>query len=273
MSFTRLFQPKTNPFGLYIYSLHDNTLSFKPFSQETICSSKLVNYKGEGTYCNSYTHLFISEGNEFWVINHSSYQIRYKKMQIPKQNHSMIFVACSKSCSQEGKIFIVGGNDKKSFYYDLKKNYFLNWAPTNEIHIRPALITVGEYLYLIDSFQNKKNFCFERTKLNDDKHHWEKIIPNIDPNILNNIPTNTFGLSLDSKNKIVFIGGDNVTMENNATYIYDINENKIYLSEKGTNDNMNFIDKNFYQMDNKFNIALPENLFELKDYCYGTQTA
>ena len=265
MSFERLFQPKTNPFGLYIYSFHDNTLSFKQFSQEKICSSKLANFKGEGTYCNSYTHLFISEGKDFWVINNTSYQIRYKTMPIEKKNHSMIFVNCDKSCGKEGKIFIIGGNDKKAFFYDLKKNYFLNWAPTNEIHLNPALIKVGEYLYLIDTAQNKKNFCFERTKLNDDKPHWEKIIPNVDQNIINNFPTNTFGVSLDAKNKIVFIGGDNITMGNNATYIYDISENKICLSEKGTNDSMNFCDKNFYQIDNKFNIALPENLFELKE--------
>ena len=34
----------------------------------------------------------------------------------------------------------IRGEDKKSFYYDLNKNYFINWGDTNEIHLKPALI-------------------------------------------------------------------------------------------------------------------------------------
>ena len=180
MSFTKLLQPKLNPFGLYIYTHEDTSLNLKQYSNQKIAESKLLNFKGEGTYCNSFTHLFISESNDFWIINNSSFQIRYKKMQIKKKNHSMIFIPPLNSQKENGKIFIVGGDDKKSIYYDLKKNYFLNWAPTNEIHIKPALIQIGEYLYLFDSIFNKKNFCFEKTKLTDVKPHWEKIIPNID---------------------------------------------------------------------------------------------
>ena len=82
MSFTKLFQPKQNPFGIYIFSPKDNSLILKSFSSQTISLSKLSNYKGEGTYCNSYNYLFISESNNFWVINHSSFQIRYKRMPI-----------------------------------------------------------------------------------------------------------------------------------------------------------------------------------------------
>ena len=264
MSFTKLFQPKQNPFGLYIYSHKDSSLSLRPFSQEKISEAKLSNFKGEGAYCNSFTHLFISESYDFWIINHSSFQIRYKKMQISKKNHSMIFIPPFNSMNENGKIFLVGGEDKKSIYYDLKKNYFLNWAPTNEIHIKPALIQIGEYLYLFDSVQNNKNFCFERTKLTDVKPHWEKIIPIIDENILNHFPSNTFAVSLDDNNNIVFLGGDNIDMSNNASYVYNINQNKIYLSQKGTNDCMNFIDKTFYNINNTY-IALPEDLGESKE--------
>ena len=264
MSFTKLFQPKQNPFGLYIYTHKDNSLSLKQYSKDKILQSKLSNFKGEGAYCNSFTHLFISESNDFWIIDHSSFQIRYKKMQISKKNHSMIFIPPLNSRNENGKIFIVGGEDKKSIYYDLKKNYFLNWAPTNEIHIKPALIQIGDYLYLFDSLQNKKNFCFERTKLTDVNHCWEKIIPNIDQNLLNNFPSNSFSVCLDNNNNIVFLGGDNIKMSNNASYIYNINQNKIYLSQNGTNDCMNFVDKTFYKMNNTY-IALPMDLFESKE--------
>ena len=45
----------------------------------------------------------------------------------------------------------IRGEDKKSFYYDLNKNYFINWGDTNEIHLKPALIKISEYLYIVDS--------------------------------------------------------------------------------------------------------------------------
>jgi hypothetical protein len=54
-------------------------------------------------------------------------------------------------------------------------------------------------------------------------------------------------------------------MENNNTYVYDLNQNKIYLSEKGTNDNMNFVDKSFYLIDNQYSVALPEGLEENRE--------
>ena len=265
MSFTKLFQPKQNPFGIYIFSPKDNSLILKSFSSQTISLSKLSNYKGEGTYCNSYNYLFISESNNFWVINHSSFQIRYKRMPIVKKNHSIIFVPSPNPSSNEGKIFIVGGDDKKAFYYDLKKNYFLNWAPTNELHIKPALIKIGDYLYLFDSL-HQNNFCFERTNLLDNKPKWEKIIPKIDQNIINNFPSQNFAVGLDINNKIVFLGGDNIDLENNNTFIYDINNNEISLSEKGTNDCMNFVDKTFYDIDNNYSVALPEDLYETKEF-------
>ena len=121
MSFSKLIQPKQNPFRLFILSLNDRSVYLKKFSSDKIISSKLSNLKGEGTYCNSYNDLFISEGNNFWIINHASFQIRYKKMPILKKNHSMIFIPPLFSQSTEGRIFIVGGEDKKTFYYDLKK--------------------------------------------------------------------------------------------------------------------------------------------------------
>ena len=264
MSYNKLIQPKQNPFGLYIYSTKENSIIYKTFPQNTISKYNLSNFKGTGTYCNSYSQLYISEGNSFWIINHSSFQIRYKKMPISKINHSIIFVPSFNPESEEGKIFIVGGEDKKAFYYDLKKNYFIKWESTNELHTKPALLVIGEYLYLFDSLQ-QENYCFERTKLTDNKSKWEKIVPNFDENIKVNFPSQTFAVSLDSENRVVFLGGDNVEMSNNSTYIYDINENRIYLSEKGTNDSMNFIDKTFYKIDDNYTIALPEGLDELKE--------
>ena len=117
-------------------------------------------------------------------------------MPISKINHSIIFVPSFNPESEEGKIFIVGGEDKKAFYYDLKKNYFIKWESTNELHTKPALLLIGEYLYLFDSLQ-QENYCFERTKLTDNKSKWEKIVPNFDENIKVNFPSQTFAVSLE----------------------------------------------------------------------------
>ena len=262
MNYTKLFLPKLNPFRLYIYSLKENSIILKTFSQDKLASTKLSNLNSSFAYCNSYNNLFISEGNDFWIINHSSFQIKYKKMPIQKKAQSLIFVK-----NGDGKIFVVGGGDKKSFYYDLKKNYFINWAETNMLHTNPALINIGDYLYILDSVNNNK-LIFERTKLTDNKKEWEIIEPKYDENILKNFPNESFGVSLDSKGKIIFIGGNNINMENNATFAYDINENRISLSNQGTNDNMKFIDKTFYVFDNKYNVGLPEDLDEIKEIAF-----
>ena len=261
MNFSRLLQPKLNPFRLFIYSQKEGSIILKTFPPNKISSYKLSNLKSEPTYCNSYQGLFISQGNDFWIIDNSSFQIRYKKMPREKRNHSMIFIPCN---FQEGKIFIIGGGDKKTFYYDLKKNYFINWAETNELHNNPALVKVGDYLYIFDSVKNNK-LIFERTKLTDNNKKWEIITPNYDQNILSNFPSQTFAASIDSNGRIIFLGGNNINMEQNNTYVYDIKENKIYLSEKGTNDNMNFNDKTFYLIDNQYSVALPEGLDEFRE--------
>ena len=82
----------------------------------------------------------------------------------------MIFLSFLNGCS---KVFLVGGTDKKSFYYDLKKNYFINWAETNEVHNKPSLIRIGDYLYLFDNLKQSKS-CFETTKLSDIDKKWKK---------------------------------------------------------------------------------------------------
>ena len=264
MSFNTLFQPKLNPFRIFIYSHKEGSISLKTFTQEKIFSSKLSNLHSDLTYCNSYHNLLLSEGNDFWIINHSSFQIRHKKMPVQKKHHSMIFVPSKGPNTKEGKVFIIGGENKKSFYFDLKKNYFINWAETNEVHKKPALIQIGDYLYIIDSVKNNK-LCFERTKLSDNNKKWELILPEYDPNIISNFPSQSFATSIDTNGRIIFLGGDNVNMEKNNTYVYDIKENRIFLSDKGTNDCMSFNDKTFYLFDNQYSVALPEDLDEIRE--------
>ena len=259
MSFNRLLQPKTNPFGVIIYCPKEGSVILKQFSVKIISENELNKFS-KGTYCNSFNNLFISEGKYFWIINNTSFNVRKKKMPIEKNNHSMIFLPCNKGA---GRTFIIGGSDKKTFFYDLKKNYFINWAETNEVHSKPTLIKIDDYLYIMDSLK-QQNFCFERTKLSDNEKRWEKIMPNFDKKIISNFPSGGLAASLDSNGSVVFLGGDNINLTNNS-YVYDPKNNKVSISLNGTNDSVNFCDKNFYKFDKKYSIALPKDIEEVKE--------
>ena len=261
MSYNILLQPKANPFSIYIYYPKKENVVLKTFPSKIISSNELNKYKEQGAYCNSFNDLYISEGKNFWIINNSSFLIKKKTAPIDKKNHSIIFLS---SLLDTSKVFVVGGSDKKTFFYDLIKNYFLNWAETNELHIRPALIKIDDYLYIFDGLKQSK-ICFERTKLTESLKKWEKIVPNIDKKLISYFPSKYFATTFDSNNKILFLGGDNNKLENNSTFLYDNKNNTISLSLKGTNDNMIFYDQTFYNINNKYTVALPHDLSEIRE--------
>ena len=261
MSFNRLLQPKINPFGLFIYFPKEGAIGLKTFSDKVISLNGLSKYKEKGTYCNSFSDLFISEGKEFWIINNITFSVKRKKTPIDKIEHSMIFLS---SLASSSKVFLIGGADKKAFYYDLKKNYFINWAETNEFHIKPSLLKSDDYLYIFDGYNNN-NICFERTRLSENEKKWEKIIPYFNDKIISNFPSKSFATALDTNGNVIFLGGDNIILENKYSFVYDTKSNIITLSIKGTNDNMTFDDKTFYKINNKYNIALPRGLNEGKE--------
>ena len=259
-SYKKIIQPKSNPFGLLICSPKEKKISLKTYPEKIISLFELNKFNESSSYCNSLNDLYISEEKDFWSIDNNDFKIKKKNMPSNKRNHSMIFLITN---DNNEWVFILGGEDKKSFYYDLNKNYFINWGETNEIHFKPALIKISEYLYILDSI-NLNNNCFERTKIVSPIRKWEKIIPNLDENIINNNFPSKFGVSLDSNGNILFLGGDNINNVNN-TYIYKPGNNIISLSQNGTNDNMIFDDKTFYKINDKYNIALPHDLINSKE--------
>jgi len=259
-SYNKIIQPKANPFGLLICSPKEKKISLKSYPEKIISLFELNKFNESSSYCNSLNDLYISEEKDFWSIDNNEFKIKKKNMPSNKRNHSMIFLITN---DNNEWVFILGGEDKKSFYYDLNKNYFINWGETNEIHFKPALIKISEYLYILDSINLNNNF-FERTKILSPIRKWEKIIPNLDENIISNNFPSKFGVSLDSNGNILFLGGDNINNVNN-TYIYKPGNNIISLSQNGTNDNMIFDDKTFYKINDKYNIALPHDLNESKE--------
>ena len=259
-SYKKIIQPKSNPFGLLICSPKEKKISLKTYPEKIISLFELNKFNESSSYCNSLNDLYISEEKDFWSIDNNDFKIKKKNMPSNKRNHSMIFLITN---DNNEWVFILGGEDKKSFYYDLNKNYFINWGETNEIHFKPAIIKISEYLYILDSI-NLNNNCFERTKIASPIRKWEKIIPNLDENIISNNFPSKFGVSLDSNGNILFLGGDNINNINN-TYIYKPGNNTISLSQNGTNDNMIFDDKTFYKISDKYNIALPHDLINSKE--------
>ena len=266
-NYKKIIQPKSNPFSLYIYSPKEKEITMKTFPDKTITLFELQKFNEGSAFCNSYNNLYISGGNDnnkdFWIINNNNFEIKKKNMPTGKKNHSMIYLNFNNGKDQW--VFMAGGTDKKSLYYDLKKNYFINWGETNENHIKPALIQVGEYLFIFDSINLRKNY-FERTKIiSPPNRKWEKIVPELDNKIISTFPSN-FAVSYDSKGNILFLGGDNINSVNN-TYIYEPSKNSIILSQNGTNDNLLLGDKTFYKLNDKYSIGLPSKLNEIKELC------
>ena len=266
--YAKIIQPNQtqNQIGFFVYSIKEGTLNKKTLPEKTINLFELNKINEGSAYCNSKDDLFISGSGDkdikdFWIINNKDFNIKKKTMPFSKQNHSMIYLHFNEN---EEWIFIAGGKDKKSFYYDLNKNYFINWGDTIDTYEKPALIRIGEYLYIFNNINGKKNY-FERTKIINPTRKWEKVIPSIDKKIIPNFPCD-FGVSYDTNGNILFLGGNNIINSNN-TYVYNPIKNEITLSENGTNDNIIFSDKTFCKVNNRYNIAFPKNLEDSKEIC------
>ena len=118
-SYKKIIQPKSNPFGLLICSPKEKKISLKTYPEKIISLFELNKFNESSSYCNSLNDLYISEGKDFWIINNNDFNIKKKNMPSNKINHSMLFLITN---DNNEWIFILGGEDKKSFYYNLNKN-------------------------------------------------------------------------------------------------------------------------------------------------------
>jgi hypothetical protein len=119
--YKKIIHPKENPFGLFIYSTNGGILNIHNFPEKTINLFELNKINEGSAYCNSNENLYLSGGNDndnknFWIINSNDFNIKKKNIPFGKQNHSMIYLNFNEN---EEWVFIIGGNTKKSFYFDL----------------------------------------------------------------------------------------------------------------------------------------------------------
>ena len=262
--YSKILQPKSNPFGVYVFNPKDYSIFFKPFLHKDEIDNELNKLNEYSAYCNSTKDLYISGGkdynnniNNFWIINNESFSIKKMYMKYPKSNHSMIYI----NHNDKEFIFISGGDDLKSFYYDIKANTFANWGNMNYKHFRPALVHIGDYLYCFDTSE-KNDLIFERTNLNDISKKWEKIIPKFEKDKLKNFTNSGFSANLCINGKILFCGGDNININ---TYLYDIDKNIISSNDNCEDILFTFNDKNFYKINNNNSVALPYSFSEEKE--------
>ena len=253
-------RPFNNPFEVEVFDKNNNTLNRLDLSLENIKETKIENYSPLSSYCNGNNHLYISGGinkdnailNDFWDIDLNNKIIEKIPEGIsPKKNHSMIFIP-------EKYVFIVGGNDKKTFYYDIEKKEIINWADLNHERVEPALIVVRDELYCFDNIKRRSNeITFEKTNLVKSPN-WELIKPTLDPSINENeFNQKFFGASKIDNDNIIFLCGNMSDKNSDKNYIYNISTNTLSKSDIPFIEK-NLAEKSFLNYNDHLNYLLPD---------------
>ena len=225
-------KPFNNPFEILCFYKNERKFRKLNYNDEIIKAKNLDKFDKTSAYCNGWNHLYISGGsnslNQLWDINLKKNSI-HSPIHIPqKKNHSMIFIP-------KHIIFIVGGNNLDTYYYNLKEKCIVTWGNLNSIRVEPALQLVNKKLYCIDSIINYNNYTLEATDLISNEAKWILIKPKISSMIINSqIMQKEFAICKD-KDNIIFLGGqiNNINgMKNNImNLIYNKDNNCIELSE------------------------------------------
>jgi hypothetical protein len=152
---------------------------------------------------------------------------------------------------KKGNIYIVGGNDKKIYKYNINSNEFLKI--NNEIlKIRnnPILYINNDILFVFYG-KDEKGFCeksYEFCKLNNNKNKF-KIIHEV------KFELEKCGIIEYDNNSILFIGGKN---------------QKYYLKNAIKFNIKNFTMENYYDININEDVIFNENLLQnLGNYEYG----
>ena len=270
-------KPFNNPFEVIIFRKKDKSLNIQTYDPSTINNLFLNNYSPSSSYCNGNNHLFISGGektngeiiDDFWEIDLNEQNIAEPVKIPPKKNHSMIFIP-------NNYVFVVGGNDKKTFYFNTENAEVCEWANLNNIRTEPGLQRLSNYLYCFDNV-NKDIFTVEKTDLNSHIPKWTLITPKIDYPLgqEQKLSQKFFGVSNDKENNIMFLGG-NVDNDSNGSnevfnYKYNTNSDSVEISKLPYH-KFNFKEKTFlpYKEDvdfllTDFNKQNPEVVLYLKD--------
>ena len=251
--YSQIIKPKLNPFGLIVFLTNNSTIKIEQYPSDILKKYNLDKFNSNYAYCNSPNYLFLSGENNFWIINKKTYSIKYLKLKLSKNNHSMIYVP-------NFGVFMVGGDSNKTYYYDIINNKFKIWGNTMNNNItRPALIYHDEYLYCFQCL-NEKNKFFEKTFLGENtQKKWEIIYPRFKGISLIEFYNNDFAVSKSTEGKILFIGGNNKN-----SFIFNHLSDTIIKTE-GENEKILFGEKIFYKLNKVINISIPSDFEKSKE--------
>ena len=226
-------------------------------------------YSKQSSYCNGKNLLFISGGdktNNFWTVDLEKGTISKNRTGMPdnKKSHSMIYIP-------KRYVFIVGGNDKNVYYYDIeeedKNNSFKSWSQLNEERKEPSLCLVNNVeLYAFCGPQRSKpeDLTFEKTNLGDDPA-WEVIKPKVQENTL--FQQRFFAVCLlEDTNKILFFGGTKWEKKPEDKCIEYDPEANILENSTFNFESMDFQEKTFLPMRQTYSLLIPDINDDEKTY-------
>ena len=160
-------------------------------------------------------------------------------------------------------IFIVGGNDKKTFFFDDQNSQIYQCSDLNKNRSEPALILISDNLYCFNNINSKnpiEPFTCEKLDLKEDCLKWVLITPKIDSSIINKkINQKFFGIVKCIDNNVLFLGG---YMDENEdydayNYKYVIESNVIEPSDVPFQE-YNFKEKTFLTYNNNIDYIFPD---------------
>ena len=248
--FSKLLKPLINPFKLIMLNVKEGILQMVDFDKDKIKNfgfDCLVN--NNYACCNSLDSLYISFGKNFWIISNKNFALEKKEMPIAKEKHSMVYIVSNNT------IFIAGGDNTDSFYYDINNKEFIPWGKMSGIQEKPALIQYGDFLYSFNSF-NPSGIYFERTKLTSPAKKWEKLIPQSGDQESGFFYNKLFGVSKCSGGNILFAGGINNQLR---TFVYNLKLNVLYININ-KDESILLSERTFYKIDHNFNIGITQNI-------------
>ena len=248
--FSKLLKPLINPFKLIMLNVKEGILQMVDFDKDKIKNfgfDCLVN--NNYACCNSLDALYISFGKNLWIISNKNFALEKKEMPIAKEKHSMVYIVSNNT------IFIAGGDNTDSFYYDINNKEFIPWGKMSGIQEKPALIQYGDFLYSFNSF-NPSGIYFERTKLTSPAKKWEKLIPQSGDQESGFFYNKLFGVSKCSGGNILFAGGINNQLR---TFVYNLKLNVLYININ-KDESILLSERTFYKIDHNFNIGITQNI-------------
>ena len=237
---------------LYVYYPEKGVMDIEEYHKKIYKEYSLFKINKQISFCNSHNYLFLSGGednneiiNDFWIIDNNQYSIKYLSMPSPKSNHSMINL-------NDEYILILGGNDTKTYLFNIEKNEFIFFENTNNTHLNPYIILFNNYIYCFS--EQSEIIIAEKKLFSLDKNSWENINLSL----------------LDSEKDNEISKGDTLLIILDNKKYYEFSPEKNTIKQVGLDDDENYEvnvssnDKNFYKLNKYYSTCIPKNFNEEK---------